>query len=138
VSRPRAAAAPGPSAENGGLRLGRYRSIWAAPEVEISPALRFTIARQQLEISPEDATRLGIDSGAEVVVAQLDSTGAAADSEREPGSGSRGGGKPVGTRLKATAAVRSGVPKGTAFLADGIATDSANALTASLVEVVKP
>ena len=43
-----------------------------------------------------------------------------------------------GTRLKATAAVRTGVPAGTAFLAEGIATDSANALTEREVEVSKP
>ena len=40
-----------------------------------------------------------------------------------------------GTRLRGTAHVRSGVPAGTAFLADGIAEDSANALTESVVEV---
>ncbi len=96
---------------NGKLRLGTYRSIWASPEVEASPALHFTIAHQQIEISPEDARRLGIDNGAQVSVAQN------------------------GTRLKATAAVRTGVPAGTAFLADGIATDSANILTEPLVEV---
>ena len=43
-----------------------------------------------------------------------------------------------GTRLSATAAVRTGVPEGTAFLAEGIATDSANALTERLIEVIKP
>ncbi len=43
-----------------------------------------------------------------------------------------------GTRLRATAAVRSGVPQGAAFLADGIADDSANALTEPLIEVIKP
>jgi hypothetical protein len=43
-----------------------------------------------------------------------------------------------GTRLNATAAVRSGVAPGTAFLADGIATDSANALTAAAITVVRP
>jgi NADH-quinone oxidoreductase subunit G len=96
---------------NGRLRLGTYRSIWASPEVEVSPALHFTIAHQQLELSPEDARRLGIDHGSVVCVAQN------------------------GTRLSATAAVRTGVPPGTAFLADGIATDSANALTEPLVEV---
>ncbi len=42
-------------ARNGALRLGTYRSIWAAPEVEISPALKYTVARQQLEFAPEDA-----------------------------------------------------------------------------------
>ena len=43
-----------------------------------------------------------------------------------------------GTRLRATAAVRTGVSQGTAFMADGVAEDSANALTEALVEVSKP
>ncbi|HWF53588.1 MAG TPA: NADH-quinone oxidoreductase subunit NuoG [Solirubrobacteraceae bacterium] len=94
-----------------GLRLGTYRSIWAAPEVELSPALHFTIAEQLVELAPADAERLGIDNGAEITVAQN------------------------GTRLSARAAVRSGVPNGTAFMADGIASDSANALTERVVEV---
>ncbi|MDQ6605022.1 MAG: NADH-quinone oxidoreductase subunit NuoG [Actinomycetota bacterium] len=93
------------------LRLGTYRSIWASPEVEASPALHFAIARQQLELSPEDAGRLGIDHGSAVTVAQN------------------------GTRLSATAAVRTGVPPGTVFLGEGIATDSANELTEPSVEV---
>jgi NADH-quinone oxidoreductase subunit G len=98
---------------NGHLRLGTYKPIWAAPEVEISPALQYTIARQQAELSPEDARRLGIASGDKLVVSQN------------------------GTRLEATAAVRSGVPTGTVFLATGIAQDSANALTEPHVEVQK-
>jgi len=99
---------------NNGLRLGTYRSIWASPEVEISPALKFTIAHQQVELSPQDARRLGIEHGETVEVAQN------------------------GYRLRGTAAVRSGVPEGTAFLADGIASDSANGLTEAVVEVRKP
>jgi NADH-quinone oxidoreductase subunit G len=98
---------------NGHLRLGTYKPIWAAPEVEISPSLQYTIARQQAELSPEDARRLGIASGDKLVVSQN------------------------GTRLEATAAVRSGVPTGTVFLATGIAQDSANALTEPHVEVQK-
>jgi hypothetical protein len=43
-----------------------------------------------------------------------------------------------GTRLKAKAAVRSGVQPGTAFLATGIAEDSANELTEPFIEVIKP
>ena len=104
---------PEPEATNGALRLGTYRPIWASPEVEISPALQYTIARQQAELSPEDARRLGIVSGESLRVSQN------------------------GTTLNATAAVRSGVPEGTVFLATGIATDSANALTQPLVEVRK-
>jgi NADH-quinone oxidoreductase subunit G len=103
----------GPSTSNGALRLGTYRPIWATPEVEISPALHYTVARQQAELSPEDARRLGIRSGETIEVAQN------------------------GTRVRATAAVRSGVPEGTVFLATGIASDSANALTEPEVEVRK-
>ncbi len=110
-------AAPSPSAalasSGGGLRVGTYRPIWAAPEVEVSPALHFAIAEQQVELSPEDAGRLGISNGDEVAVAQN------------------------GTRLQARAAIRSGVPEGTTFLADGIESDSANALTEETVEVSK-
>jgi NADH-quinone oxidoreductase subunit G len=103
-----------PGAEqNGGLRLGTYRPSWAAPEVEISPSLQFTIARQQAELSPEDARRLNISSGDRLEVAQN------------------------ATTIEATAAVRSGVPEGTVFLATGIAVDSANALTEPEVEVRK-
>ena len=101
------------SANGGSLRLGTYRPIWAAPEVEISPALQYTIAHQQAELSPEDAQRLGIVSGEILEVGQN------------------------GTTIKARAAVRSGVPEGTVFLATGLAADSANALTEPLVEIRK-
>jgi NADH-quinone oxidoreductase subunit G len=107
------AARPGTSSANGALRLGTYRSIWAAPEVEISPALKFTISRQQVELSPDDARRLGIGGGDPVEVAQN------------------------GTRLRATAHVRTGVPPGVAFLAEGIADGSANVFTDPTVEVHK-
>jgi NADH-quinone oxidoreductase subunit G len=112
---PTGPSAPSASApdSNGALRLGTYRPIWASPEVEISPALHYTVARQQLEISPEDASRLGIRTGEDVQVAQN------------------------GTRLRARAAVRSGVPEGTVFLATGVAENSANALTEATVEVGK-
>jgi NADH-quinone oxidoreductase subunit G len=106
---------PGPavSRSNGSLRLGTYRPIWAAPEVEISPALKFTVASQQVELAPEDAQRLGIVSGEAVEVSQK------------------------GTALKAIAHVRTGVQAGTAFLADGIPGDSANAFTEPVIEVRK-
>jgi NADH-quinone oxidoreductase subunit G len=113
AATPPATTAPIAESLNGQLRVGTYRPIWAAPEVEISPALKFTVARQQLELSPEDAERLGIAHGEKVEVSQN------------------------GTRLKATTAVRTGVPAGAAFLADGIETDSANALTQATVEVLK-
>jgi len=115
-----AGAAPAPAkvqatepAPSGKLLLGTYRSIWASPEVEISPALAFTVAEQLVELAPQDAAALGIEHGAAVQVAQN------------------------GTRLAGRAAIRTGVPAGTAFLAAGIAENSANALTESIVEVVK-
>ena len=108
-----AASVNGRGAANGALRLGTYRPIWAAPEVEISPALKFTIAEQQVELSPEDALRLGIGPGELVRVSQN------------------------GSSLRAIAHVRTGVPAGTAFLAEGIATDSANEFTEPEVEVEK-
>ena len=98
---------------NGHLRLGTYRSIWAAPEVEISPALKFTVAEQLVELSPEDARRLEILHGDDV----------------EVGSD--------GTRVRGRVHVRTGVPAGSAFLAAGIAKESANTLTEPLVEVRK-
>ncbi|HEY2260695.1 MAG TPA: molybdopterin-dependent oxidoreductase, partial [Solirubrobacteraceae bacterium] len=101
------------AAGNGSLRLGSYRPIWAAPEVEISPALKYLVPHQHLELSPADAQRLGIEHGDRV---QASSNG---------------------TRVSAVAAVRSGVPAGSAFLADGLAEDSANALTEPLIEVRK-
>jgi len=102
---------PTPARAEGALLLGTYRPIWAAPEVELSPALRFALARQQLELSPEDAERLGIAHGEQVTVSQ------------------------DGTWISARAVVRSDVPAGSAFLADGIAAQSANALTGALIEV---
>jgi NADH-quinone oxidoreductase subunit G len=98
---------------NGALRLGTYRPIWAAPEVEVSPALKFTVAQQQVELAPEDAQRLGVGDGEAITVSQN------------------------GTSLRGVARVRTGVPGGTAFLADGLAGDSANAFTEPVIEVHK-
>jgi NADH-quinone oxidoreductase subunit G len=113
-----APAAPSTPSANGApargeLKLGTYRPIWAAPEVEISPALKFLAARQQVELAPSDAEALGVSDGEAVDVAQN------------------------GTRLSAHVAVRTGVPAGTAFLADGIASESANAFTEATVAVSK-
>jgi NADH-quinone oxidoreductase subunit G len=97
---------------NGALRLGTFRSIWAAPEVELSPALKFLRQHQRAELSPIDAQRLGIDHGDHVVVASN------------------------GTRVQAVATLRAAVPEGTVFLESGIGgKDSASELDASLVEI---
>ncbi len=103
-----------PIEANGRLRLGTFRSIWAAPEVEVSPSLQFLRAKQRVEMAPEDAARLGLTNGERVTV------------------GSNG------TRVRATVALRATTPAGTVFLEEGVAEDSANALTgADLVEVTK-
>ena len=112
------AAGPAPSAPpspNGKLLLGTYRSIWAAPEVEASPALKFLEPHQRAELSPDDAQRLGLRQGDRVSVARN------------------------GTRVEATVALRSAVPAGFVFLEEAIGQDGANALTTgdgpALVEV---
>ncbi|MDO8187412.1 NADH-quinone oxidoreductase subunit NuoG [Conexibacter sp. JD483] len=104
-------AAPRP---NGALRLGTYRSIWAAPEVEVSPALKFLTAKQQAEISPVDADRIGVDNGGRVTVSAGD------------------------VSVLASVFVRGNVPAGTVFLAEATAEQSATELLGGepgLVEV---
>ncbi len=98
-------------APNGALRLGTFRSIWAAPEVELSPALKFLRQYQRAELSPADAQRLGVAHGDRVTVASN------------------------GSRVRATAVLRSAVPEGTVFLEQGICEESASELDDGLVEV---
>jgi len=97
---------------NGTLRLGTFRSIWAAPEVELSPALKFLRHDQRAELNPVDAERLGIVHGGRIAVG--------AD----------------GRSVNATAVLRTAVPEGSVFLEEGIAADSASELDGGgLVEV---
>jgi len=96
---------------NGALRLGTFRSIWAAPEVELSPALKFLRQHQRAELNPSDAQRLGVEHGDAVVVSSN------------------------GTRISATVALRSSVPAGSVFLEEGIAENSASELDADVVEI---
>ena len=102
------ASAPAP---NGALRLGRYRSIWAAPEVEASPALSFLAPRQMAELNPDDARRIGVAEGDLIAV-----------------SGD-------GASVHATAALRASIPAGSVFLQEALAADSANELTSALVHL---
>jgi NADH-quinone oxidoreductase subunit G len=97
----------------GALRLGTFRSIWAAPEVELSPALKFLRAQQRAELSPVDAERLGVAHGDRVTV------------------------RANGSHVNATAVLRTAVPEGTVFLQEGIEHDSASELDDQLVEVVR-
>jgi NADH-quinone oxidoreductase subunit G len=93
------------------LLLGTYRSIWAAPEVEVSPALKFLARRQRVELSPLDAARLGLRQDEEVLVTSGDQ------------------------QVRGRAELRHAVPEGRVFLETGIAENGADALDGPLVSV---
>jgi NADH-quinone oxidoreductase subunit G len=95
------------------LVAASYRSIWTAPEVAASPALAFLHPRQRVEVSPSDATRLGLADGVETLIAD----------ER-------------GAEIRARVALRDGVPAGRVFLQRGLATDSAERLRGETVELL--
>jgi NADH-quinone oxidoreductase subunit G len=94
-----------------GLRLGTYRPLWAAKEVDASPILQFAIPRQIVELSPEDAAALGVREGDQV----------------EVGSN--------GTRLRGAVKLRAAVPAGSVFMAEAVHEDPANLLTEAFVRV---
>jgi NADH-quinone oxidoreductase subunit G len=102
-----------PGRTDGRFLLGTFRSVWAAPEVQASPALKFLHPRQQVELSPQDAQRLNVVEGDRVVVGAN------------------------GTSVRATVALRDAMPPGSVFLQDAIAEDSASSLEGPLVEVRK-
>jgi NADH-quinone oxidoreductase subunit G len=95
-----------PTPTGGALRLGAFRSLWAAPEVRISPSLQFLHPESRVELAPEDARRRGIADGVAVEVAQN------------------------GTSVRGRAALRQAVPSGSVFLSDETAIP-----TGALVEV---
>ncbi len=76
-----------------GLRLARVPTLWSGPEIEHSPSLRFLATGARAELSPADARRLGVENGDEVELSAGDE------------------------QAVATAAVRSGVPEGSVFVA---------------------
>jgi NADH-quinone oxidoreductase subunit G len=88
-----AVTAPAIETDDGRLRLGTYRSIWAGPEVAASPALHFLRARTRVELSQHDAQRLGLFDGDKVTVGDGD-----------------------GEAIDATVSVRAAIPTGSAFL----------------------
>jgi NADH-quinone oxidoreductase subunit G len=98
---------------NGALRLGTFRSIWAAPEVEVSPALKFLVPKQRAELAPADARRLGLGHGEKVVLGS------------------------DGQTIEAVVHLRDAAPAGTVFVESGIAAQAANALEGPLVEIRK-
>ncbi len=91
--------------------MGTWRPLWASPEVDLSPTLRFMRPRQVVELSPADADRLGVRDGDEV----------------EVGSD--------GTRVRGAVRLRAAVPSGSVFLVEGTHAEPANVLTEPLVQV---
>ncbi len=94
------------------LRLGTYRDLWATEVTERSPALRFLVPGQALELSPADAGRLGVGSADEVDV------------------------RSNGTSVRARVSIRERVKPGAGFLIEGLG-DGARELRGELVEVTK-
>jgi NADH-quinone oxidoreductase subunit G len=102
-----------PPALPDGLRLGAVPALFASATVEHSPSLRFLVPDQRVELSPEDARRLGIAAGDEVVVA----------------AGERS--------VRGRAALRSAVQPGSVFLRRTLDADSADALTDGVPKAVE-
>ena len=93
-----------PTLRDGQLLLGTYRDLWADPAVESSPALRFLVPAQRLELSGPDATRLGLKTGDEVSVTAGEHS------------------------VNARVAVRAALLEGTCFLIEGTPAENANVL----------
>ncbi|HYG97037.1 MAG TPA: NADH-quinone oxidoreductase subunit NuoG [Solirubrobacterales bacterium] len=109
---PRGVASGDPDAtvppDQGGARdsllLGTYRDLWAGPITELNPPLKFLTPQQRLEISREDAARLGLKSGDRVRVRQN------------------------GSSVEAEAHVKERVSEGVVFMAEGVLDGNANGL----------
>jgi NADH-quinone oxidoreductase subunit G len=105
-----------PALPDGGLRLGTAPSLWTGRETQHAAVLRFLAQQQELELSPDDAERLGVRSGDEVRVS-VD-----------------------GRSVRAVARVHDPVPPGSVFLVEGVEPENATALMNGLprtVEVAK-
>jgi NADH-quinone oxidoreductase subunit G len=81
-----------PPAAHDGLVLAGAATLWAGPEVEYSPSLRFLATGEKAWLSVDDARRLGVKSGDEIELAVN------------------------GDSLSAIAIVRTAVPAGSVFL----------------------
>jgi NADH-quinone oxidoreductase subunit G len=102
-----------PELPKAGLRLGTVPSLWSGRETQHAAVLRFLAPEQTLEISNEDARRLGVHSGDRVSVS-VD-----------------------GRSVRARARVHDPVPPGSVFLVEGTETDNATALMNGLPRVVE-
>jgi NADH-quinone oxidoreductase subunit G len=95
---------PAAAEANGVLRLGARPSLWTGYVTRHAPVLEFLKPAQTVELSPADADRLGLGSGADVRIGMN------------------------GTRIGAKALVRAGVPEGTAYLIEGTEENPAGSL----------
>ena len=102
-SRRAASADPGTGAPHA-LTLGTYRDLWAGPITELNPPLKFLLPQQRVEISPADATHLGLKTGEQVRVSQN------------------------GSAIEAQVQIKERVPAGVVFMAEGVLDGNANAL----------
>ncbi len=103
--------AAAPAAADGKLRLGTYRPLWAAKEVDISPVLQFIRAKpDRRALAGPTPPRWG--------------------STRATRSRSA-----TASRVRANVKLRDAVPAGSVFLAEGTAENNVNVLTHGLVEI---
>jgi predicted molibdopterin-dependent oxidoreductase YjgC len=105
--------AGGPEDHSQTLRLGTYRDLWAHEVTERSPALRFLMPGQTLELSLADAERFGVAQGDQVSV------------------------RSNGHSLKAKVAIRERIRPGSGFLIDGLAEQGPNALAGAVTVQVE-
>ena len=104
----------GPGAHSLHLRLGTYRDLWAHEVTERSPALRFLMPNQTLELSLSDAEKFGVSHGDQVNV------------------------RSNGHKVAAKVAIRERIRPGSGFLIEGLAEQGPNLLAgAETVEVEK-
>ena len=105
---------PDDGEEQGELRLGTYRDLWADYVAEENPALRFLALEQTLELNPADAAGLGIQQGQRVEVSAGEHS------------------------LIATVGLRERMLEGTAFLAQGTASEPAGKLAGARSVEIAP
>jgi NADH-quinone oxidoreductase subunit G len=60
-----------PVPEGEGLRLVRYRALFSGPAVERVPELQFQRPAPEIEVSPDDARKLGLLDGQRVIVGHM-------------------------------------------------------------------
>jgi NADH-quinone oxidoreductase subunit G len=104
---------PSAAEANGALRLGARPSLWTGYVTRHAPVLKFLKPEQTVELSPSDAERLGLGSGASVEVGVN------------------------GTRVRATVTVRAKMPVGTAYLIEGTDDEPAGVIVTGNPETVE-